>query len=118
MSITKINIEDYQILENIGKDSLPIYYHKRDIIYMDVFDKNNIMLKYSINNKIIGFIFCSYQSDNIHINSFAISKKYRRKGYGQNMIEYIKKYKKNITLNVLETNENAIQFYKKTATEI
>lgn len=110
--ITKITFEDYKELEEIGKESLPIYYNIQEIFLLDTVE-NKIMLKYVVNNKIIGFIFCCEEEDNIHINSFAIKKNYREKGYGKKLIDHIKNYKKNITLNVLETNEIAICFYKK-----
>jgi ribosomal-protein-alanine N-acetyltransferase len=110
--ITKITFEDYQELEEIGKESLPIYYNMQDIFLLNTIE-NKIMLKCVIDNKIIGFIFCCEEENNIHINSFAIKKDYREKGYGKKLIDHIKNYKKNITLNVLETNEIAINFYKK-----
>ena len=114
MDIEKINIEDYPFLDKIGKECLPISYDTEDIIFLDKIEKNNLMLKGVVNENIIGFIFCSFNKEinNIHINSFAIKAEYRRKGYGKDLIDFIKKYKTNITLNVLETNDNAIHFYK------
>ena len=112
MEINKVTPEDYSILEEIGKESLKIYYDADEIYYLDNIN-NNILLKGIIENHIIGFIFCIYDDNNIHINSFAIKKEYREKGYGTQFINKIKQYKKTLTLNTEEDNHKAINFYKK-----
>lgn len=111
MEINKIIKEDYSVLEEIGKESLKIYYDAYDIHSLD--NINNILLKGIIDNHIIGFIFCIYGDNNIHINSFAIKKEYQNKGYGTQFINKMKQYRKTLTLNTEEENYNAIQFYKK-----
>ena len=58
MEIDKITPEDYSVLQEIGKESLKIYYDSDDILYLDNIN-NNILLKGIIDNHIIGFIFCS-----------------------------------------------------------
>lgn len=120
MIIDQISYKDYKEIEIIGKDSLPIYYNIEEIGYLHSNQENNIMLKASINNKIIGFIFCVIEKDidNIHINSIAIDKQFRKNGYGTSIINYIKNYNKNITLNVSQINLIAIIFYKKNGFKI
>ena len=115
MLIEKITFKDYKELEKIGKESLPIYYDVKDICYLHLYEENTIMLKVLINNEIVGFIFCKNEENinNIHINSFALYQKNRRKGYGSMIIDHIKKYNKNITLNVSQINLIALNFYKK-----
>ena len=113
MEINYITPEDFIMIESIGKKSLKIYYDKEDIKYLYNINNNNI-LKGTIDDKIIGFIFYVIQGDNnIHINSFAITEEFRNKGYGTQFINHIKKYKKSITLNTEEENYNAIKFYEK-----
>jgi ribosomal protein S18 acetylase RimI-like enzyme len=115
MLIEKITFKDYERLEEIGKKSLPIYYDIEEICYLHLYQENTIMLKALKNEDIVGFMFCKVEEkvNNIHINSIAIEKNFRREGYGTYMIDYIKKYKKNITLNVSQINAIAINFYKK-----
>ena len=115
MLIEKITFKDYKDLEKIGQKSLPIYYNIEEICYLNIHDDNSLMFKASIDKKIIGFLFCKFDKNinNIHINSIAIDEDFRENGYGTELINYIKKYNQNITLNVMQTNLIAINFYKK-----
>ena len=117
MEIQQIIPKDYLILQNIGAESLKIYYDYYDIQHMNNFS-NNIMLKGILNNEIIGFIFCTEKEDNIHVNSFAIVKEFRNKGYGTQLINHIKTYGKSLTLNTEQDNHEAIKFYRKNMFEI
>ena len=117
MEIEKITSKDYLILQNIGANSLKIYYNCYEIQHMNNFS-NNIMLKGILENEIIGFIFCTETEDSIHINSFAIVKEFRNKGYGTQLINHIKTYGKSLTLNTEQDNHQAISFYHKNMFEI
>tara|TARA_Y100000991_G_C21941226_1_gene335371 strand:- start:228 stop:653 length:426 start_codon:yes stop_codon:yes gene_type:complete len=117
MEINKVTPEDYSVLEKIGKETLKIYYDQYDIQSLDNIN-NNILLKGIMDNHIIGFIFCSDNDNNIHINSFAIKEEYQNKGYGTQFINKIKEYNKTLSLNTEEENHNAIQFYKKNEFQI
>ena len=64
--ISKINIQDLQIIELIGKMSLPIYFKEEDLSIMTLY-KNISMLKISLNNIILGFIIYENNDDNLHI---------------------------------------------------
>jgi ribosomal protein S18 acetylase RimI-like enzyme len=115
MEIKYINSCDIKVIEQHGNKSLPIYYKKSDL---EIIINNNNFISYKIiNNEVImGFIICEiYSNKKIHIMSLAILPEYRRLSLGTNLIDFIKnKYKDYfITLNVQQSNTNAINFYKK-----
>lgn len=109
-----IEKKDLELLENIGKLSLPIYYDSSYLHNM-IYDSNYLLLKANENDKIVGFIFTKLEEDNIHIISFAVLPEMRNKGIGTKLIDTLKTFNhfSSITLNVLETNKQAINFYYK-----
>ena len=110
--ISKINIQDLQIIELIGKMSLPIYFKEEDLSIMTLY-KNISMLKISLNNIILGFIIYENNDDNLHILSIAVIKNARKKNLGTKLLNFIKKNNKDITLYVQAINHIAVKFYKK-----
>lgn len=76
------------------------------------------ILTYVEKDKIIGFLLYSLIYDRIEIEQFEVTTKERRKGIGNELLNYlIEKYQdnniKNITLEVKEDNIAAINLYKK-----
>lgn len=76
------------------------------------------ILTYVEKDKIIGFLLYSLIYDRIEIEQFEVTTKERRKGIGNELLNYlIEKYQdnniKNITLEVKEDNIKAINLYKK-----
>ncbi|MCX7698533.1 MAG: ribosomal protein S18-alanine N-acetyltransferase [Candidatus Goldbacteria bacterium] len=70
------------------------------------------------NNKICGYVCANVIIDYIHILNLAVAPDYRRKGIAKEFIkrieaDAIKKKYYGITLEVCETNEAAINLYKK-----
>lgn len=64
-------------------------------------------------NEIIGYIYYSDIYDRLEINQFEINNKYRNKGKGKQLLQYlIDKEKKNITLEVKKDNYSAIKVYE------
>lgn len=114
INVKIIEKNDLDLLEKIGKVSLPIYYDSSNLDNM-IYDRNYLLLKANKNNKIVGFIFSKLEEDNIHIISFAVLPEMRNKGIGTKLINTLKSfnYFSSITLNVLETNLQAINFYYK-----
>ena len=115
ISIKLIEKSDIHNLENIGKQSLPIYYDSSNLYHL-LYDSNYILLKAVDEiNSVIGFVFSKIEDDNVHILSLAIIPNMRNKGIGTKLIDTLKNFKQftSITLNVLETNTNAINFYYK-----
>ena len=119
MSITKVNSDDLQIIENCGKKCLPIFFKQKELIYI-INNPKFCALKIYYNDVIYGFIIIKILSDKNHIVSFCINPDYRRNGYGSLLINKIKELnkKKLITLNVQKNNKIAIEFYKKNGFKI
>lgn len=89
MLIKKANLEDLNEIEIIGKNSLPINYNLHNL-QLFFYDKNHNILIISNNNIIIGFIIYEIKLNSYHIKSLAIDLKYRNKGYGSIILNYIK----------------------------
>jgi len=115
MLIKLINENDIQNVENCGKESLPIYYCKSDLLML-IYDKNYILYMALDNkNNFCGFMISNICKNRVHIMSIAVYEKFRNLNVGTSLINHLKKnFTENIiTLNVQQSNKNAINFYKK-----
>ena len=66
------------------------------------------------NNSIIGYLYYSDIYDRVEINQIEIKKKYRKQGKGNYLLnKLLKAEKKEVTLEVKETNYPAIKLYEK-----
>ena len=86
-------------------------------------DDLNKYLIYEYNNKPVGFLEYSLYYDRLELNYIYIDSKFRKKGFGSELLEYfINLYKDqnilNITLEVAESNVAAIELYKKKGFEV
>lgn len=93
---------------------------KNSFISLDQINRefsNNPYAKYLLlkeNNKLIGYIYYSDIYDRVEINQFEINSIHRNCGKGNYLLnELIKIVEKDITLEVKETNKNAIHLYEK-----
>lgn len=82
---------------------------------LDIYSK---CLVYELDNNIIGFIIYSIIYDRAEIIDILIDNNYRNKGYGDELLkngieDCLNNNCKNITLEVKESNESAINLYKK-----
>ncbi len=117
MIIRQATIFDATNLTNLNKECLPIYYsYLQQISY--ILSPYNLVIVVEHKNNLIGYIIGEYNKDNnFHILSIGVKEKYRRKGIGKHMIDYIvnnvKSCCNNITLYVHDMNEKGINFYKK-----
>jgi [ribosomal protein S18]-alanine N-acetyltransferase len=73
---------------------------------------------YLLNKKIIGFLGMWIIIDDAHITNIAISKKFRRKGYGSDLMDFAENYAresnaKKLILEVRVSNISAINLYEK-----
>lgn len=84
-------------------------------------DKEKPIFVYDTDGKIEGYAFCIFINNknykSIYIDDLCVDEKCRGKGIGKKIYEYVLEYAKsigcyNITLNVWEGNESAMQFYK------
>ena len=112
MIIELINKDDLNDIENCGSVSLPIYYNKSELKIL-LYDTNFIIYKAVIDNMFCGFVIGKISDNRLHIMSFAVYPHFRRLKVGTNLIYKIKEIYKNyqITLNVQNTNIDAINFY-------
>ena len=139
-TISKINFKDAFQIEQIGKESLPIYYKSSDILFL-LFDNEYVLFKIYSDLKIVGFIVAKQkyhefnkedddylENDNskynivvrYHIMSIAIDKEFRNNGLATQLIEHLRdyvktnyKYKVKLSLFVLTNNIPAITLYEK-----
>lgn len=110
------NADDLAAIVKIGEQSLPYYYNNIMLRYM-LNDKKYIILKIINDHYILGGFLVAKKinkAQRLHINSLAINPKYRHLGLGTKLINKLKEYScMDITLNVMETNNIAINFYEK-----
>ena len=65
-------------------------------------------------NKLVGYLYYSEIYERIEINQIEVDINYRNNGLGGKLLKYlIDNNKKDITLEVKETNESALKLYKK-----
>ena len=111
--ISKITLHDLQMIETIGKSSLPIYYESSDLYFL-LFDSKYQLFKYQEKEITVGFIIIEQQTNNYHIMSLAVQENYRRKGIATKLIQYLlNQFDSNFSLYVLEDNKTAQQLYEK-----
>lgn len=116
MIIRQATIFDATSLLNLNKECLPIHYsYIQHISY--IMSPYNFVIVVERKNNLIGYTIGEYNDNNFHILSIGVKEKYRRKGIGNHMIDYIanniKSCCNNITLHVHDLNEKGINFYKK-----
>ena len=69
---------------------------------------------YEENNNVLGYLYYSDIYERIEINQIEVDESHRNKGIGSKLLKYlIDNNKKDITLEVKETNDKAIKLYKK-----
>jgi len=113
-----VTINDLEIIENVGKACLPIYYRPQDLLMM-MMDGKHLIYKLTSNDQIVGFVVASLEDDGerIHIKSLGVLPEFRRQGYGRQLVDKLKELLghqtngKYITLYVLEDNFTAVKFY-------
>ena len=81
--------------------------------YLDTLIKgnNSFVYVYLIGNKVYGYLIILDSIDDYEILAIATVEKYRNKGIAQELLDKIKT--KDIFLEVRESNQTAINFYKK-----
>ena len=117
--INKATCKDYQDIEIIGKKILPIYYSRFHLFAISI--NNNQIYTIKDNDKTVGFIVCDiFKNDNrIHIMSIGVEPEKQQKGYGTELINFIKNMEYNtVSLYVQTTNKKAVNFYKKNSFQV
>lgn len=112
--IKKLTINDVDHIEQI-------FNLEKDIFKNSAFNKestenlvkadNSFIYAYLINEKVCGYLMVLDSIDVYEILAIATVEEYRNKGIAQELLDKIKT--KDIFLEVRESNEKAINFYKK-----
>lgn len=110
----KLTIDDVDYIDQI-------FYLEKEIFKNSAFNKsymetlikgdNSFIYTYIIDNKVCGYLMVLDSIDVYEILAIATIEKYRNKGIAQELLDKIKI--KDIFLEVRESNQVAINFYKK-----
>ena len=116
ISVKEINEEDIDLCYELDSNSISLWSKKQ---WANEFKKEGTKIfGLLITNFVIGICVFQVVIDEAQINFFVVDKKYRKKGFGSNLMSYlIKKCKKlNISklfLEVSHTNATAEKFYSR-----
>ena len=112
--IRKLAINDVDYIEQIFNLEKEIFKNSAfNRTYLDSLIKadNSFIYTYIIDNKVCGYLMVLDSIDVYEILAIATIEEYRNKGIAQKLLNKIKI--KNIFLEVRESNQTAINFYKK-----
>ena len=112
--IRKLAINDVDYIEQIFNLEKEIFKNSAfNRTYLDSLIKadNSFIYTYIIDNKVCGYLMVLDSIDVYEILAIATIEKYRNKGIAQELLDKIKT--KDIFLEVRESNQIAISFYKK-----
>ena len=112
--IRKLAINDVDYIEQIFNLEKEIFKNSAfNRTYLDSLIKadNSFIYTYIIDNKVCGYLMVLDSIDVYEILAIATIEKYRNKGIAQELLDKIKI--KDIFLEVRESNQVAINFYKK-----
>jgi len=112
--IKRLIIDDVDYIEQIFSLEKEIFKNSSfNRVYLDTLVKgnNSFIYVYLIEDKICGYLMVLDSIDVYEILAIATIKEYRNKGIAQELLDKIKT--KNIFLEVRESNQVAINFYKK-----
>ena len=112
--IKKLTSDDVDYIEQIFNLEKEIFKNSAfNKSYMETLIKgdNSFIYTYIIDNKVCGYLMLLDSIDIYEILAIATIEKYRNKGIAQELLDKIKT--KDIFLEVRESNQVAINFYKK-----
>ena len=112
--IKKLIIDDIDYIEQIFNLEKEIFTSSAfNRTYLDTLIKgdNSFIYVYLLENKVLGYLMVLDSIDVYEIIAIATIEKYRNKGIAQELLDKIKT--KDIFLEVRESNQVAINFYKK-----
>ncbi|QYR55383.1 ribosomal protein S18-alanine N-acetyltransferase [Fusobacterium hwasookii] len=112
--IKKLMINDADYIEQIFNLEKEIFKNSSfNRVYLDTLVKgnNSFIYVYLIEDKVCGYLMVLDSIDVYEILAIATIKEYRNKGVAQGLLDKIKT--KDIFLEVRESNQVAINFYKK-----
>lgn len=108
MQIKKINLEDLEVLEEMERRCFPQEYYSK--IQLKEMIKNTLYQIYHIDNK--GYIIIMDNSIELEILKIGVIEDFRKQRIGSKLLEYLFEMKKEIFLEVRESNIVGQKFYK------
>lgn len=111
MIVSKVEKEDLGKIAFLEKE-LEFDKWSENSIFSEIDNDDFLVLK--INDDIIGYIIAYKEYEDYYISKVVIAKDYRNKGFATILLnKFIEKINTRITLEVRESNEIAINLYKK-----
>lgn len=111
MIVSKVEKEDLRKIVFLEKE-LEFDKWSENSIFSEI--DNDYFLVLKINDDIIGYIIAYKEYEDYYISKVVIAKEYRNKGFATILLnKFIEKINTRITLEVRESNEIAINLYKK-----
>lgn len=125
MKIVEATLKDFEQICEIEQACFVEHYTREQLMYeFSENPLNKILVAYD-ENKIVGFVDYMITFNSATISQIAVLPNYRKKGLGSKLLEEMEKsfpkeiddVVETITLEVRESNINAISFYKKNGYE-
>ena len=117
VNIRTMTLDDIEQVYGIEESIFSIPWSKTSF-ENSINSKDTLFVVAEKENKIIGYLGIYFFFEDADISNVAVEKEYRRQHIGRALLEYIlveakSRGVKNITLEVRESNEEAIKFYLK-----
>ena len=112
-NISEATIKDLFKINELEKE-LNLNKTKLNFFNQTLLNKNFKFIKLILDKQIIGFLQFSWNKTDCDIISIGVRKKFQKKTYGKQLMEYLKYLNfKNIYVEVSANNINALMFYQR-----
>ena len=112
-NISEATIKDLFKINELEKE-LNLNKTKLNFFNQTLLNKNFKFIKLILDKQIIGFLQFSWNKTDCDIISIGVRKKFQKKNYGKQLMEYLKYLNfKNIYVEVSANNINALMFYQR-----
>ena len=112
-NISEATIKDLFKINELEKE-LNLNKTKLNFFNQTLLNKNFKFIKLILDRQIIGFLQFSWNKTDCDIISIGVRKKFQKKTYGKQLVEYLKYLNfKNIYVEVSANNINALIFYQR-----
>tara|TARA_B100000989_G_scaffold71882_1_gene50398 strand:+ start:322 stop:753 length:432 start_codon:yes stop_codon:yes gene_type:complete len=112
-NISEATIKDLFKINELEKE-LNLNKTKLNFFNQTLLNKNFKFIKLILDRQIIGFLQFSWNKTDCDIISIGVRKKFQKKTYGKQLMEYLKYLNfKNIYVEVSANNINALMFYQR-----
>lgn len=112
-NISEVTVKDLFKINELEKE-LNLNKTKLNFFNQTLLNKNFKFIKLILDRQIIGFLQFSWNKTDCDIISIGVRKKFQKKTYGKQLMEYLKYLNfKNIYVEVSANNINALMFYQR-----